>query len=403
MNSKLHKLDKLLSFQRKKYFIKSFFRKANRLIVDFLPLTEINSKYCIENIVVKNAEKAVTFAPKEFDKNEKIVETSTFPIIIYALKDVFFTTNASYFLTKNLKEIYFEKLHEDERDIYLYNSENLLFHGDKLVKLNNLPKFFHDIEAVFFGGIFTNNYYHFLFEIISKAEYLEKIPGSKNLDIVLDISIQQNNNLKTVAEFFLKGYNLLYLRQDQYHSFKKLWFITAPNSTIPNVIEGIKYESKFTKISPESVSYIRSVCLKNYDATKVSIDKVSKVFIARKSIFRKYNEIEVLEIAKKYGFKAVYFEDLNIHEQIFVLQNADYVLGSSGAAWTNLVFAKENSKGLMWLGTVWGEFSVFSTLAKLVHFDLYVMRHKSKTTDFHEDYILDPIELEINIKKLLEL
>ena len=78
--------------------------------MDFLPLTEINSKYCIENIVVKNAQKAVTFAPKEFDKTERIVETSTFPIIIYALKDVFFTTNASYFLTKNLKEIPYQRM-----------------------------------------------------------------------------------------------------------------------------------------------------------------------------------------------------------------------------------------------------------------------------------------------------
>ena len=107
-------------------------------------------------------------------------------------------------------------------------------------------------------------------------------------------------------------------------------------------------------------------------------------------------------VAKKFGFAPVYFEDLNIHEQIFLLQNANYVIGSSGAAFTNIIFAKEGSKGLIWLGSVWGEFSSFSTLAKIVGFNLYHYRFQSKTSDFHEDYEIDIKVFETQLKKLLE-
>ncbi|MDQ0477903.1 DUF563 domain-containing protein [Chryseobacterium sp. MDT2-18] len=395
------KLDKLLSLQRKKYFLKSFFKKANRLIVDFVPLDEITPTYCSESILAEDTKTTTTFTPKEFDKDEKKVETGIFPVKIYALKNGYVTPNSACFLTKNLKTIYFEKWHEDQRDIYVYNSPNLLSHGQSLAKVNNLPKALYDIDAVFFGGAFTGNYYHFLLEIISKAEFLSNIPGSADLPVILDISVQQNDNLKTIAEFFLKGYRLQYLNHDQYHGFKTLWFITSPNTTIPNISEGSKYEAQFTKISEKSVRFIREKVLENYDVNKVRIENAEKVFIARKSEFRKYNETELLAVAEKYGFKAVCFEELNIHEQIFLLQNADYIIGPSGAAFTNLIFAKENSKGLIWLGSVWSDFSVFSTLAKFVNFDLYYYRYKSESSDFHENYKIDINIFERQIIQLL--
>ncbi len=402
MKKRLKKLDRILSFQRKKYFVKSFFRKAKRLIVDFIPLDEISSKYLFETKLVDSDKTSVSYGPAEFDSLQNVTNINLFPVRIYALKNVFCTTNASYFLTKDFKHIYFEKFHDDEKGIYLYTSKNLLWHGKNLAKVTNLQKFTHDIEAIFFGGTFTNNYYHFLIEIISKTKYLNEIPGSSSLTVVLDKSIAQNSNLKTITEFFLKDYKLLFLSSNEYHNFRKLWFITSPNTTVPNIVEDKKYEVDFTKISAESIHYLRDICFKNFDPHKVKIQKIQKIFIARKSSYRKYNESELLLEAEKYGFVPVYFEDLNIHEQIFLLQNADYVIGSSGAAFTNIIFAKEGSKGLIWLGSVWGDFSSFSTLAKMVGFNLYHYRFQSKTSDFHEDFEIDVEVFEKELKKLLD-
>jgi capsular polysaccharide biosynthesis protein len=110
----------------------------------------------------------------------------------------------------------------------------------------------------------------------------------------------------------------------------------------------------------------------------------------------------LLQVAERYGFQAVYLEDLNMHEQIYLMQNADFVLGPSGAAWTNVIFCPPSkTKGLLWLANVWKDFSVFSTLAELSDFDLYHWRFGDDTLGFHDDYVLDPNEFEQQLIQLL--
>src|SRR5690606_38781135 len=139
-----------------------------------------------------------------------------------------------------------------------------------------------------------------------------------------------------------------------------------------------------------------------YKITEVSIIPVTKIFLARRSQFRKYNETELLDIAAAYGFQAVYLEDLNIHEQIFLMQHAEYVIGPSGAAWTNIIFAQPGkTKGLVWLGNVWKDFSAFSTLADFVDFDMYHYRFDYNDATFHSDYELPTSEFKDHLIKLL--
>lgn len=392
-----------LLWKKIKYSVKSLFIKPKALFVDFLPLEKIGSNFCVKQIVIKPSSNIKTFLPREFSQEQKSVKTLSPDIKVFQLKNVMVTGDSSFFVSTHKNKLFYEKLHTDSRNFYLYEDRNLSFHSNSLAKIRNYEVKNHDYDAIYFGGIFTFNYYHFLIDILSKTQFLNSIPDAKSLTVVLDSTIKENENLKTLAVFFLKDYKIKFLEKECYHVFKNLWCINTPNPTIPNVMEGTKYEAYFTRISPESVDYLRSICMANYDEKQVNIQVVSKVFIARKSTFRKYNETELLDVSKKYGFEPVYFEDLNLHEQIFIMQNAGYIVGSSGAAWTNLLFTQPESKGLIWLGTVWGDFSVFSTLANIVNFDLYHVRYQSESTDFHENYILDPALFEKNLKQLLQL
>ena len=206
-----------------------------------------------------------------------------------------------------------------------------------------------------------------------------------------------------LVDFFAKDYKKEYLSNSQLYEFENLWFINTPNPTVPNIYEGEKFEASFTKLSPKSIQYVRDICLQNFNAELVKIKSVKKIFMARKSKFRKYNEPELLKVAEKFGFEAVYFEELNIHEQIYLMQNADFILGASGAAWTNIIFSKPDSRGLTWLGTVWGDFSAFATLAEIVNFDLQYIRHQSTSDFFHEDYQINVSQFEKELEKLLNL
>lgn len=396
-------LEKQLISLRKKYYIKSFFRKAKRLVTDFLPLNSITIDYYCDRFTVVENQEVDVFLPKTFSNPQIVTKTNINAVEIFELHNVCCTPNSTYFLNIEKKKIFYEKWHDDERTHYLYNTTNLLQHSINLAKIKNYKIISADTEAIFLGGTFTFNYYHFITEILSKTEFFKYIPNAKDKIIIVDEDIEKNDNLKELLSFFLKDYKIQFLNHEKYYSFKKIWHITSPNYVIPNVGIGEKYEAEFSKLSTKSLEYIRKTCFENLDHNKITIKAVKNVFIARKSKVRKYNEQEIVKIAKQYGFEEVFFEDLTIHEQIFIIHNADYILGPSGAAWTNILFARPGAKGLTWLSSVWGDFSIYSTMAKTVQFDLNYYIYPQTGDDFHEDYLLDPEIFSKNLKKLLSL
>lgn len=400
----IENLEEQLKALRKKYYIKSFFRKAKRLVTDFLPLDSIPSEYCTERIKISEKQEAEIFLPKTFYAPQISVKTPKNAVEIFALQNVLCIPNSTYFLNLKKDKIFYEKWHDDDRITYVYNTTNLIQHSMTLAKVKNYKNVYYDDEAIFLGGTFTFNYYHFLVDILSKVEFFKYIPDAKNKLIIIDEEVQKVDNLKDLLMFFLKDYKIVFLSNNKnYYQFKKLWHISSVNYAIPNIMPGEKYEAGFAKLSESSLQYLRKTAFDNLDLSKVRIEPIKKVFISRRSQYRKYNDQEIFETAKKYGFEEVFFEDLNIHEQIYLVNKADYIIGPTGAAWTNILFTNPGAKGLIWLSSVWGDFAIFSTLAKEIGLDLYFYIYPQTSKDFHEDYKLDPEIFSNELKQMLNL
>jgi capsular polysaccharide biosynthesis protein len=400
----IENLEEQLKALRKKYYIKSFFRKAKRLVTDFLPLDSIPSEYCTERIKISEKQEAEIFLPKTFYAPQISVKTPKNAVEIFALQNVLCIPNSTYFLNLKKDKIFYEKWHDDDRITYVYNTTNLIQHSMTLAKVKNYKNVYYDDEAIFLGGTFTFNYYHFLVDILSKVEFFKYIPDAKNKLIIIDEEVQKVDNLKDLLMFFLKDYKIIFLSNNKnYYQFKKLWHISSVNYAIPNIMPGEKYEAGFAKLSESSLQYLRKTAFDNLDMSKVRIEPIKKVFISRRSQYRKYNDQEIFETAKKYGFEEVFFEDLNIHEQIYLVNKADYIIGPTGAAWTNILFTNPGAKGLIWLSSVWGDFAIFSTLAKEIGLDLYFYIYPQTSKDFHEDYKLDPEIFSNELKQMLNL
>ena len=75
-----------------------------------------------------------------------------------------------------------------------------------------------------------------------------------------------------------------------------------------------------------------------------------KIFIDRRE--SKYNHCQIINdeeiktYLKRKGFAVYKVGELNFFEQIYLFQNAKIVIGAHGAAFTNLIFCKENTKVL---------------------------------------------------------
>ena len=68
---------------------------------------------------------------------------------------------------------------------------------------------------------------------------------------------------------------------------------------------------------------------------------IERIFVSRKSGSRKIlNEIEVNEVLSDYGFQTIYPEELTFSEQVSIFHNAKIVVGTKGAAITNIIFCR---------------------------------------------------------------
>lgn len=74
-----------------------------------------------------------------------------------------------------------------------------------------------------------------------------------------------------------------------------------------------------------------------------------KIFISRRdaAVRRLWNEEEVTEIVKQYGYDTICCGDLSVPEQIAVFKGATHVIGVFGASLTNLAFCKDKIRAMI--------------------------------------------------------
>lgn len=384
-----------------KYDVKFIFMKRNKQFAVFESLDKISFE---SKINIKIDEKSIAFAPKILGSNEKIYDVKLNNIIAYKIKNARIFTNANIIFLNYKFTLFYEKWHDgNDIKIFDYSTKNIYSHHKNGVRFNFMLSRNILEKAIFLGCSYPDNYYHFLLELISRVEYLDRIPNSKQYPIILDEKISKIPSLATIVNIFLKDYEIQYLSEDLLYRVKQLWYITSPNAMIPNLRKDNKFQPQHTKIRPDSILYLKNKILYYYKNQITIEEKFSKIFIKRKSVIRAYNQDCIEKIVSKYNFTTIYFEDLELGEQINILQNADYIVGATGAAWTNLIFAKNNAKGLIWMGDNWGDVSMFSTIAGIVGFDLNYYIYESKSDNYHEDFNIDTVIFEENLKKLLNI
>ncbi len=394
-----------LEKQRRLYRLKSYFRRGKRRIADFLPMQFLQQQPDVEYSVVREAEKVKTYLPKLFGSEQQSRSLQLAEVGIYECRNYCFSMDSTAIMSSDLETVYFEEIEPFNTEFnILYNTDTLYFHSHRLVKFRNWHRKRLRHEILFLGGTFTFNYFHFFLELLSKTEFLNAVKNSETLRIAVSTRVEKIENLKTLLSIFIPLEKVIFLEPNRIYQCAKLWHITYPNSVVPNIIEGELYRAEFIKYAPSSIEFLRKTCSEKFDMQKVNCSPVARIFFGRKSVFRQYNEDETFEIAKKYGFEKVYLEDFNIHEQMFLIKNADYILGPSGAAWTNMLFCTEGkTKGLLWLQEVWTEFSAFSTLAVLCGVDLYQYQFETPDNTFHGEYQLPLEDFERQLQKLMQV
>lgn len=319
-------------------------------------------------------------------KNKEIsVETKVQLPDIYAyhLNDIIISCNSSS-LIKGSK-IIIEKIKSIDHNILSFKDGSIIYKGKFLamVKLKS-P---HIINKGFFlcgNGCF--NYYHWLIEILPKLEWLDRIPIEYPLLVSEDV--MKIKNFKEILDILVPGRELIYLSKEKQYLLVDMIYITTPNNIPFNQLPNYKLNAKHFLISSSSIKFIRDSILKQIFVEEK--EKSFKIFLKRKEIRRLYNQDEVERILLDRGFTSIKCEDLSFIEQVTIFNKANFIIGPTGAAWTNIIFSKSGAKSLCWMPQGISDFSAYSTLAKFAGVDLryiyYNSDSKSTGEFYHKDY-----------------
>lgn len=400
---------KMLNLLRRLRDLKHGIKIAKVHIISELPY--------IERLNAEN-EPSVSISPCYLDMQSMEAQYKEVSIDFKILSNVYCNIDSNAFISRNRDRVYVEKFPLALEGVEKFPSKFIIDYNSQSAFLNNKFKYSNTqivrlSKVLFLGGNGSFNFYHWLIEIAPKLLLIDQDLFDKYdiRYIVVNEWVKSNNNAKTILDKLLEKIDLnrvkvKYFSNVDYFFVENLYHITTFNNTIYNYRGSVSHkEYHISTIYNKNLLNLLSVrlCAKS---KKLELNRnFSKIYLLRneQSVSsynrRTYNEKDIFEYFKTQGFEGVYLDKLTIYEQIELFKNAKFIIGPSGAGWSNLIYCRPNTKAISWLPTQLKYFDTYSSLAKL--FDIKLMFVNYWTLkDIHDSYELDLDEI-VSVYNLL--
>jgi hypothetical protein len=331
-----------------------------------------------------------SFEQKSLNQENKF-KTLTIPSLnIFSIENPIININSSA-IVKNGK-IYYERINTNER----FNEGNIKYHN-KTYAVADI--FFDEIieEGIFLGGNGCWNWYHYIIEILPKVLLIENI-NCKTILISDDICNYPTMKQALEALINEKHYTIKLLNRKQNYKVKKLFFINEINKIEFNKINPNINNANTAYFREKYLHLLREKLLLNYIKEENNLNK--KIFLWRENTHRiAQNQNEVLVYLEKNGFEKIDSSTLTLEQQIKIFNSAEIIIGTTGAAWSNLIFCKQNTKAIIFSPIFFNSFNAFSNLAKIFNINLtYSYYYLSKLNHSESNFNINIEELDTILK-----
>ena len=245
-------------------------------------------------------------------------------------------------------------------------------------------------QGILVSGNFSWNYFHLLYEIIVKFKAINEAGIDPEIPLLIDKICQEVPQYLELFSIFNKsGRKLIVLDFRKRYLVDKLYYFSSPNIVPPHFVKVIKIKSNDCLFDLSALDFLRSnllpLALNNYFPKRIFISRSGA------SDRRRYNEDEVFGILEKYGFAKIRPDNFSITEQIAIFNQADFIVGGTGAAYTNLLFCKKSCKVICFTNYKI-PLSIFSTIANYVGFEMTYIYDNTKTIN-NKSRLHDPFSI----------
>ncbi|HAF29709.1 MAG TPA: hypothetical protein DCG75_11745 [Bacteroidales bacterium] len=390
----------ILQLLKDRAFIKSLTQViiANKYgIRKFVNIEFINTKYPEKMQYIFKQQTPLFYSPPKFNslkcENNRLTKVNDHHNYVGILNDTVITGGSNLIILDSQNVLYDLKKY-DLNHRFKYNDEGLIFYKKDFCLIKNKDSNTSFKAAIFMGGNFSWNYYHLLYEILIKFEQIDALNLDSNIPILVDkICFEVPQYFELFAILNKKERKLIPLQKSEQYRINKLYYFSSPNFIPPNFINENDIRPEDILFDINSLEYLRNN-LRPHSSKKVF---PKRLYISRSKASgrRQFNELDVFKILEKYDFETILPENYSIPDQISMFSNAEYIVGGSGAAFTNLIYCKKNCKVIIFAKNELS-FSGFSTISSFVGNELiYFTEEKySKDLNIHAPFIIDTIKFD---------
>lgn len=261
--------------------------------------------------------------------------------------------------------------------------------------------------GVLISGDGGSNWYHFLIECLPKAYLARHLPAAfQDVPLIVPGECDTIPNFASALSHFAQGRPTFALPAGHRVRVRNLITIDdvvhAPFNLYPRLWPDVSDYAQHDECLQEFFAEFRDRLGLQPDASRAG----RRIFLARPGMRRSHNQDELIGIARRFGFEPVSPERLSLKEQAQLFADASCVIGASGAAWANMIFARKPMKALSWLFPEYRGFSTYATLAQLLGVEMrfvYGIPEKPLLSTGHAYTARYSVSAEVFERALIEL
>jgi len=325
-----------------------------------------------------------------FKINSKIQEFK-----IFNLEKIKIIRNSDFFFLNNkVFHHEFYDLHKDYTSEELHGIAKINFFKTK-IKFINFKKNLYYSKGAIFTHACSQSYFHWLVEVLPRINLFCKLKKYKDFPIFIDEGLNKNilRSLKLVLN---KNRKIILVKANTYIHIKNAAYVN-PLTYIPfeprNFFSGTSYPCGL--IDQYSSSKLRDIIIKKIKPKKKI--KYKKIYLDRENL--NYRSIlnfnDVINYYENQGYKIIRMEKLSFDDQVYIISNADFVAGPTGASFANLLFCKKQAKITILIPKNYhSAYFLWANLSRFLNINMNIVacRTKAKFGSFfskmHADYFV---------------
>jgi capsular polysaccharide biosynthesis protein len=184
----------------------------------------------------------------------------------------------------------------------------------------------------------------------------------ETIPVLLPEEIGNSRQMLESLNIFLGRRPIVWIAKDEYLQVGDLLWAESPVYDAPFSIDPANRLPLM--LHRAAMQGYRDTILDYYSAEVAGFTPKERIFLARRpGSSRPYNQHEIQELACHLGFEVVFTEGLTFGQQVALFFHAKYIVGPTGAAFSNLIFATAGLSALRLLGVSEKYENYFSNLA----------------------------------------